>query len=422
MREWFQPIDNKQLARGLKEYRQRNGGALTLTMYPSNKCRSPWPVLQTVSWAHGTLWEIEMANQANATHGVMEGEGAYNKHAKLPAGGAAMAMPSLEKAVQRLPLDASELPVVIADYGSSQGKNSMVPMQLAIRELRKRIGANRPISVYHIDQPSNDFKSLFEVLHADPDRYVADGPNVFPAAIGRSFYENVLPPGSVHLGWSSYAAVWLSRVPALIPGHFIFPYSTGTVRDQFERQGEQDWKTFLSLRARELCPGGRLVVVLPALADDGSSGLEPIFDAANAVLGEMAADGTITSEERSRMALGTLPRRKRDLLVPFGGHGEFQQLTVEELQMFEVPDAAWIDYQRDGEKQALAAKQALFFRSIFVPSLASALVRVGARDAEVLGAFGGQIEQRLKARLLSQPPSTRSFVQVMVLAKADRHC
>jgi hypothetical protein len=215
--------------------------------------------------------------------------------------------------------------------------------------------------------------------------------------------------------------VWLSRVPTLIPGHFVSPFSSGTVREQFERQGERDWEAFLSLRARELGPGGRLVVVLPALADDGLSGLEPIFNQANAVLEEMVAAGEIRSEERSRMVLGAHPRRKRDLLAPFGRHGEFQQLTVEDFEMFEFPDAAWADYQRDGDKEALATKQALFFRSIFVPSLGSALARVASGDAEALGAFGDHIEQRLKRRLLSQPPATHSFVQIMILAKADQH-
>ena len=69
-----------------------------------------------------------------------------------------------------------------------------------------------PISVVHVDQPSNDFNTLFAVLDADPERYVLSQPNVFPSAIGRSFYENVVPPSSVHLGWSSYAAIWFSAV------------------------------------------------------------------------------------------------------------------------------------------------------------------------------------------------------------------
>ena len=139
-----------------------------------------------------------MSTALRPPHGVMEGKGAYNKHSQLPAGGAGLALPLLDKAVQAVELGVKGQPIVIADYGSSQAKNSMVPMQLAIRGLRRRIGPNRAISVFHIDQPSNDFNALFAVLTADANRYMLDEPNVFPAAIGRSFYESILPPGSVH--------------------------------------------------------------------------------------------------------------------------------------------------------------------------------------------------------------------------------
>ena len=314
-----------------------------------------------------------MSNERGPSHAVMEGKGAYNKHAKLPSEGAALALPLLERAIREVELDSGDKPIVIADYGSSQGKNSQAPMQVAISGLRKRISPNRAISVFHIDQPSNDFNSLFDVLDADPNRYGVDDLEVYSAAIGKSFYEKVLPGGSVHLGWSSYAAVWLSRVPALIPGHFISIRSTGAVRAEFERQAAQDWEAFLTLRARELRPGGRLVVVLPGIAEDGSVGLEPIFDHANAALEEMVADGAITSEERSRMTLRAHPRRKRDLLAPFERSGKFQQLTVEDFAMSEVSDAAWDQYASDGNKDALTTKRTLFFRSIFVPSLACAL-------------------------------------------------
>src|SRR6516164_3435112 len=352
-----------------------------------------------------------------ASHGVMEGKGAYNRYAKLPAGGAALALPLWEKAVQCVEFDTGDHPVVVADYGSSQGKNSMVPIQVAIRGLRHRLGPNRAISVFHVDQPSNDFNALFEVLDVDPDRYVLNEPNVFPAAIGRSFYENVLPPGSVHLGWSSYAAVWLSRIPALIPGHFFYLFSTGSVRAEFERQAAKDWETFLSLRAQELRPGGRLVVVLPELPDEGLSGFERIMDEANAVLGEMVADGSITSEERAGMVLGSYPRRKRDLLAPFANDGNFQHLTVEDIEMFNLRDAAWADYERDGNKDALATKHSLFFRSIFMPSLASALDRVRSGDADAVRIFGDRLEAGLKRRLASQPRAMHSLVQTIVLAK-----
>ena len=349
--------------------------------------------------------------------GAMEGKGSYNKHAKLPAGGAALALPLWEKAAQQVELDAGHQAVVLADYGSSQGKNSLVPMQVAIRSLRQRLGPASPISVFHIDQPSNDFNTLFEVLDADPDRYVFDDPSVFPAAVGRSFYEQVLPPGSVHLGWCSYAAVWLSRVPALIPGHIVSFRSSGTVRAEFERQAARDWETFLASRAKEMRAGARLVVVLPALTDDGVAGFERIMDQANAVLAEMVADGALTADERARMALGTYPRRKSELLAPFERDGRFQHLSVEEFETAALPDAAWTDYERDGNKEALATKHALLFRSIFMPSLASALDRVRSGDAEALRLFGDRLEAGLRERVASQPAAMHSFVQTIVFAK-----
>jgi hypothetical protein len=350
-------------------------------------------------------------------HGVMEGNGAYNKHAKLPAGGAALAIPFLEKAVQGIDLAPDDRPVVIADYGSSQGKNSLAPLRIAIEIVRRRVGPTRPISVFHIDQPSNDFNTLFEVLDADPERYALDEPNVFPCAIGRSFYENVLPSDSVHLGWSSYAAVWLSRVPAPLSGHFMPLRSTGAERAVFHRQAAQDWETFLSLRARELRPGGRLVVVLPALNDESVTGFEPLMDHANAALAEMVDEGALRADDRQRMVLGSCPRRRCDLLAPFQPSGQFQNLSVECCEMSWVADAVWADYQRDGNREALATKHALFFRSVFVPSLALALTE--AHDAGRRRLFADRLEELLKRRLADRPEPMHSFVQTMVLAKGD---
>jgi hypothetical protein len=80
-------------------------------------------------------------------------------------------------------------------------------------------------------------------------------------------------------------------------------------------------------------------------------GFENIMDQANDALAEMVADGVITAEERARMVLGTHPRRKRDLLAPFVPGGRVQNLIIEDLEMCELPDAGWIDYERDGNKE-----------------------------------------------------------------------
>jgi hypothetical protein len=364
-----------------------------------------------LSWRKGA----EMENESRSSHGVMEGGGAYNLHAIVPAGGGNLALPHLERAVRDITVDGGNQPVVIADYGSSQGRNSLAPMRAAIGTLRTLLGPDRPILVVHVDQAANDFNTLFGVLHTDPNRYALNDPNVFPCAIGRSFYENVLPPDHVHLGWSSYAAVWLSRVPMLIPGHFMPFRSAGHVRAAFEHQGAEDWKSFLSLRASELRTGGRLVIVLPGLDDDGrSGGFEALFDHANATLAELVDEGAITADERARMVLGSYPRRRKHLLEPFSLDGQFRHLTVEHCELATLPDAAWADYERDGNKELLASRHARFFRAVFVPSLASALV---PGDAGADRAFANRLEEGLKRRLSNRPAPLHSFVQTIVLAK-----
>jgi SAM dependent carboxyl methyltransferase len=360
-----------------------------------------------------------MSNQTTQPHGVMEGKGAYNQHAKLPGGGAALAAAFLEEAARAISLDHGNQPIVIADYGSSQGKNSLAPMQIALQTLRPRLRPDRAIFVFHIDQPSNDFNSLFDVLSSDPDRYTLGDSNVFSGAIGRSFYEQVLPSESVHLAWSSYAAVWLSRIATPIPGHFMPLRSTAEAKALWKQQAALDWKLFLTLRARELKPGGRLLVVLPARNDEGVTNFENLMDTANAALGEMVDEGEIAQEERDRMILGTYPRQRSELLEPFVADGKFQNLKSEHCGLHPLPDAAWPDYERDGDAKALATRHALFFRAVFVPSLGGALNRVREGDPHTYNTFADRLQQRMIKRLAANPAPIDSFVQTMVLARCD---
>lgn len=354
-----------------------------------------------------------MLNEQTPPSGAMEGAGAYNKNVKLPASGAAFALPHLEEAARSIALEADGQPIVIADYGSSQGRNSLSPMCVAIEVVRARLGADRPIFVYHEDLPANDFNALFQVLDKDPQSYALNAPNIFPCAIGRSFYESVFPPNHVHLGWCSYAAMWISRIPTRIPGHFFAPRSTDAVRAAFDQQGAEDWKRFLSLRA--LRPGGRLVIAIPGANEDGTSGGEDLMDHANATLTEMVDEGAITPDERARMAVGVWLRRRRDL-APFVRDGQFCDLKVEQFETNVLADAAWADYQRDANVEALANMQAVFFRAVFAPTLAGALAP--NIDAERIRAFSDRLESGLKRRLASNPQPINSLVQTIVLAKS----
>jgi hypothetical protein len=283
--------------------------------------------------------------------------------------------------------------------------------------LRSRIGADRPIVVCHTDLPTNDFNTLFRVLDTDPDRYSSDDANVYSFAIGRSFYRRVLPPDHVHLGWSSYAAMWLSRIPTVLPDHIYFPWMKGTARAEFERQGARDWAAFLTLRALELRSGGRLLIAIPGANEEGWCGFEHIMDHANATLTDMVDDDTITADERARMVVGAWPRRRRDLLAPFATDGRFCGLTVELCETYASPDAAWADYERDGSKETFVNKQLGFFRSTFAPSLSAFLVR--ANDAEACRDFADRLEHGLKRRLMRESAPINSLVEAIVLAKSN---
>jgi len=345
----------------------------------------------------------------------MEGKGFYNKHSAIPAAGGALALPLLEQAAKRIELDAGGPPIVLADYGSSEGENSLAPMRAAIAVLRARAGHQRPILVYHTDLPDNDFSSLFRVLQSHPDSYLRGEQNVFPSVVGRSFYQHILPPNHVDLAWSSYAAIWLSRIPCQITDHFFALRSTSAVRAEFARQAATDWEAFLSFRATELRPSGRLVVVLPALAENKPPGFVTLMDQANVVLSDLVARKIVNTQERDQMGAAIYPRSESELLAPFSSDGHYHGLTVEDCATFPVPDTIWEEYVRTNDPKTLAKKRAGFFRAIFAPSLAQAL-GPDRRPEERL-AFLAALEDGLRARMINYPVPADNVVRIIVLAK-----
>jgi hypothetical protein len=191
-----------------------------------------------------------MADPSRPGSGGMEGDGAYNRHARFQADGSKIAHRYAQEAAEEVEIDQRDGPIVIADSGSSQGKNSLEPMRIAIDSLRARTGNDRPIMVYHVDLPVNDFNTLFRTLDSDASSYMCDAMNVHACGIGRSFFHNVFPPNYVHFGWCAYAVQWLSCTPAVPVDHFWCMRLGGKARALFAHQAAKDWAPFLSLRAK----------------------------------------------------------------------------------------------------------------------------------------------------------------------------
>ena len=106
----------------------------------------------------------------------------------------------------------------IADYGCGYGRNTVEYAQFIISELLELHSeeANefiKELQYYFVDLPSDDFNTLFCMLHEHEFARVFEGSlKLFCAGVPRSFYNHVLPEGSVDFAITTYALHWLSQV------------------------------------------------------------------------------------------------------------------------------------------------------------------------------------------------------------------
>lgn len=348
----------------------------------------------------------------------MESGGSYNRRSQVQAAGLQPAVTLLEEAARAVAIAAPPQAIVVADYGCSEGRNSLLPIGAAIAVLRQRVAADRAIAVVHTDVPENDFGALFRVLGSDADSYLLTDPATFASAVGRSFYRQILPSSSVTLGWSSWSVQWLSRVPAPIPDQVQAAYSRDpSARAAYAKQAAEDWDAFLAARAAEMCPGGRLVVLTMALDDAGEFGYRPLLEAMYAALCDMAAHAFLSVDELARMAIPTVARSRVDFAAPFAKSGRFCDMSLENLEVFRGEDRIWNRFQATHDAHAFGAQWAAFSRASVFPTLAAALDG-GQRDPRH-AAFLDRLEAAVTERLAAAPQPMLIPLAKMVLAKRE---
>ncbi|KAI0211443.1 hypothetical protein LSAT2_003729 [Lamellibrachia satsuma] len=80
--------------------------------------------------------------------------------------------------------------------------------------VQKTYGDDQQVHVIYEDHPTNDVNTLIRLVEGvtpGSHSYLQNHKNVFVTCCGRSFYKQCLPDASVHLGFSSMAAMWLSE-------------------------------------------------------------------------------------------------------------------------------------------------------------------------------------------------------------------
>jgi len=354
-----------------------------------------------------------VSSEGHAGSGRMEGGGYYAAHSEAQQAYGELGFEWLEQAAAEVEPPPAPLPFVIADMGAAGGGNSLEPMRRALAARR----SPGPALVVHTDIPGNDFSVLFELVAGSPQTYLTG--DVYALAEGRSFYERLLPDGVLSLGWSSIAVHWLSRVPEPVPDHIWTTFATGSVRDALREQSARDWRAFLGHRARELRPGGRLIVIGGAARDDGESEAEGLMELALGVLRTLVDDGAIEADELRRMTIPTWDRTSVEFVEPFESGELDDALELRRRAARWLPDPYFEAYSRDGDVDQYAESVAGFFRAAFEQSLWAALDPAGGpeRTAAVASRFNASLRERIAAE--PERAACRWHVVVLDIARAS---
>ncbi|WP_041320929.1 SAM-dependent methyltransferase [Mycobacterium intracellulare] len=349
---------------------------------------------------------------------VVRPEPTFSEASRLRAAGLAKAIAVFERAAEQVALPRSPQPMVLADYGAANGHNSLRPLSAAIAVLRRRTSHDHAILVAHTDVPRNDFTALFGTVADDPESYLHLDGATFTSAIGRSFYNQIVPSKTVNLGWTSWATQWLSRTPCEVPDHVhVSCTADDAVRSAYSDQAALDWHNFVAFRGRELAPEGRLVALTLAADEDETAGFAPLLDAIVGALDEQGRDGLLSPDELRCMTIPTFARTEKDFRAPFAPKGRFEGLMIEHLEIFNAEDRFWARFQSDHDAHAFGAQWAAFARAALFPALVRALDG-GIHDPRA-GQFVEQLQGAVAERLSSAPEPMRIPQALVVLVKGD---
>jgi hypothetical protein len=307
------------------------------------------------------------------------------------------ATPLVLDAIARMPDRAD--PFVFADLGTADGGTSVDLVARAIEAVRDR-WPRREIALFFTDQPRNDFNALVGTVHGRP---AVEG--VYPLFSATSFYRQILPAGSLDLGFSATAMHWLSAKPCDISDHVQAVGASGEELAAFARQGNADWQTILLHRARELTPGGRLVLVNFCRDEQGRylghNGGNSMFDEFDGIWRELLSLGCIGEGEYRAMTLPqyykTLTEFTRPLTEPQDPVYR-AGLRLEQAETAIVPCPFAAEFRQSGDAAAFAAAYIPTLRSWTESTFFAGLEPTRPMDErrQIIERFYGDYEARVR--------------------------
>jgi hypothetical protein len=305
------------------------------------------------------------------------------------------------EAVARMPRLEPGRPFVIADLGAADGGTSMDMMRRLVDAIRER-EPEREINIVYTDLPHNDFSVLFRstqgLLGADPRVPLAQIPNLYIFGSGTSFYRQVVSSGTLSLGFSATAMHWLSRRPCMIAGHVQAVGAAPAEREQFRAQALLDWEAILLARARELRPGGRLLLANFCIDEAGRylghTGGVDMFDSFARHWRDLHAAGRIGEAEYVNATLQQFYKTPDEFAAPFRDPASAVSeagLKLEHISTMTTPCPFAEAFRGHRDAAAFAKAYVPTLRSWTETTFAGALdpARPAAERAAILDAFYG---------------------------------
>jgi S-adenosylmethionine-dependent carboxyl methyltransferase len=349
----------------------------------------------------------------------MKGEGYYDRHSAAQGAAIGQIADDLRRAAATVALPPKPTPITVLDLGSSEGRNAIGSMRVAIEVLRGR--TDQPIQAIFSDLPSNNFNQLFTNL-------AAAGPlaaDTFASATAGSFYGPLMPPGSVHIATCFTAIVWMDRLPAEPVRDFVIyrrpePPRTGLTTSPaqsaaFRQQGDADLQAFLVHRALEIVPGGKLILTVPA--DDAHGRCcDGLYDVINDACLDLVAANRVTCAAYERFTIPVYFRTLPEVLAPLQSPDSAlrEAFTVDRAETLIVPTPFMEAFRRMGDVKAFASAYTGFIRAFTEPVARAALAGPDG-DTGIIDALYTRMRQRLEAE-----PERYAFRYVQVVLSLTR--
>ena len=313
------------------------------------------------------------------------------------------------EAVEAIDL-AGGAPFAVADFGAADGGTSLGLMRRIVGAVRARAPA-KPVTITSTDLPHNDFSALFQRLHGlighDNEAPLAREPGVFTFASGTSFHRQVFPDATLSLGFSATAMHWLSARPTAIVDHVHPVGGSAGEAEAFRAQARDDWDTILLARARELRPGGQLVLANFCIDPEGrylgNTGGANMFDAFARHWRDLGDAGALTPAESAAGTLQQFYRTPEEFTAPLRDpaspvHRAGLRLEHVSTRVTRCPYAA--DFERHRDPSAFARAYLPTLRSWTESTFASALdpSRPADERRAVIDRFYAAYEAEVAAR------------------------